>query len=382
MNVQVVTDSASSLTPEMAQAAGVTIVDLHTSEDGPEQTTAGLGALELTAAYARLLERGGDSGVVAIHISKELSATWSNANTAAGIFDGLVEVLDTDSVAMCNGFAAMKAAEVAQAGGSLEEVARAAKDLIAESSMYLYLHRLDSMRKGGRLSPGQTLLSTALAIKPILRLADGKIALAAKTRTQRKAMEKLVEIVLDVVATEARRAAAANEEPRQVRVAVQQVDAEDVAENLIASMEKRVAELHVSPQGSEPGGEASDADAALGHFAGLKSVVTRIPGDKSANPLGASDKPVKEKSLGRRAAGNKLAGSKLAGSKISGEKLAGEKSVDAKTTDAPVTDETSEDIAGAATVALPEVEFMILAASDVLAAHSGPGAIAVSTVLW
>ena len=147
-------------------------------------------------------------------------------------------------------------------------------------------------------------------------------------------------------------------------------------------MEKRVAELHVSPLGSEPGGEASDTDAALGHFAGLKSVVTRIPGDKSANPLGASDKPAKEKSLGRKAAGNKLAGSKLADSKFSGEKLAGEKSVDAKTADAPVTDETSEDAAGAAPVALPEVEFMILAASEVLAAHSGPGAIAVSTVLW
>lgn len=180
MNVQVVTDSASSLTPEMAQAAGVTIVDLHTSEDGPEQTTAGLGALELTAAYARLLERGGDSGVVAIHISKELSATWSNANTAAGIFDGLVEVLDTDSVAMCNGFAAMKAAEVAQAGGSLEEVARAAKDLIAESSMYLYLHRLDSMRKGGGSHLGK------LCCPPLWRLSRFCGSLMARSLWQQR----------------------------------------------------------------------------------------------------------------------------------------------------------------------------------------------------
>ena len=130
MTVHVVTDSSSCLTQEMADKAGVTIVDLHTSGKGAERTTAGLGALELTACYARLLERGGDDGVVAVHISKELSATWSNATTAAGIFDGLVRVLDTNSVAMTNGFAALKAAEVAREGGSLDEVAKAAQAVI------------------------------------------------------------------------------------------------------------------------------------------------------------------------------------------------------------------------------------------------------------
>jgi hypothetical protein len=56
----------------------------------------------------------------------------------------------------------------------------------------LYVHRLDAMARGGRLSTAQRLLSTALAIKPILHLAGGKIELAAKTRTQSKAMARLV----------------------------------------------------------------------------------------------------------------------------------------------------------------------------------------------
>lgn len=291
MTVHVVTDSSSCLTQEMADKAGVTIVDLHTSGKGAERTTAGLGALELTACYARLLERGGDDGVVAVHISKELSATWSNATTAAGIFDGLVRVLDTNSVAMTNGFAALKAAEVAREGGSLDEVAKAAQAVIAESNLLLYLHRLDTMRKGGRLSPGQTLLSTALAIKPILRLTEGKIALAAKTRTQHKAMEKMVDMVTEVVTDEVQRAAEAGTDPRTVKVAVQQVSAVEVAEKLVTSMRENIARTAAA---------AEDA---------------------------------------------------------------------AKEADTPASK-------------IPEVDFELMEASEVLAIHSGPGAIAVSTALW
>lgn len=291
MTVHVVTDSSSCLTQEMADKAGVTIVDLHTSGKGAERTTAGLGALELTACYARLLERGGDDGVVAVHISKELSATWSNATTAAGIFDGLVRVLDTNSVAMTNGFAALKAAEVAREGGSLDEVAKAAQAVIAESNLLLYLHRLDTMRKGGRLSPGQTLLSTALAIKPILRLTEGKIALAAKTRTQHKAMEKMVEMVTAVVTDEVQRAAETGTDPRTVKVAVQQVSAVEVAEKLVTSMRENIA---CTAAAAEDAAKESEAPAPK----------------------------------------------------------------------------------------IPEVDFELMEASEVLAIHSGPGAIAVSTVLW
>ncbi|MDC7103814.1 DegV family protein [Corynebacterium falsenii] len=206
MTVHVVTDSSSCLPQDVADKAGVTVLKLHAFEEDGEKTTAGLSSLELAAAYARLLERGGDDGVVAIHLSKELSATWSNAVSAAGVFDGLVTVVDTNNIGMVLGFAALRAAEVAQAGGSLQEVTERAQEAIAQSSLWLYVHRLDALRKGGRISAGQSLLTTALAIKPIFQLAEGKLILAAKTRTQAKAMDKLVDIVHSAVVAEAERA--------------------------------------------------------------------------------------------------------------------------------------------------------------------------------
>lgn len=166
MTVQVVTDSSSCLPETLAAEAGVTVMDLHVTGSGSDATTSGLGALELTAMYARLLERGGDDGVVAIHLSKELSATWSHAVTAAGIFDGAVKVLDTNSAGMVLGFAALRAARAAAQGGTVDEVADVARSVIQDCSLLLYVHKLDSLRRGGRLSAGQSLLTTALASKP------------------------------------------------------------------------------------------------------------------------------------------------------------------------------------------------------------------------
>lgn len=328
MTVHVVTDSSSCVPAEMAEKAGLSVLNLHTSGAGQERTTAGLGALELTATYARLLERGGDDGVVAIHISKELSATWNNAVTAAAIFDGAVRVMDTNSAGMSNGYAALKAAEVAQAGGTLEEVARAAQQTIEESNVWLYLHRLDTMRKGGRLSTGQSLLSTALAIKPILHLDEGRIALAAKTRTQGKAMEKLVEFVGGEITKEAVRAATEGTAPRTVRVALHQNEALETAEKLVAKIEARAAEIRTAASNHEGPftvpGEHGEKDAKA----------------KKHAPKASADKP------------------KDADGAQTGKNLR------------------------AADVEVPRVDITVLEVTDVLAVHTGPGAIGVATVFW
>ena len=192
MSVLVVTDSSACLPPALATEYGITVLDFHAEGEGDDETTAGLGALELTACYARLLERSGDDGVVALHISKELSGTWSSASQAAAVLDGRVEVIDTMSGGMVIGQAAIAAARCADEGGSLDECRGAAQHVIDTGQLWLFVNRLDTLARGGRLTAGQRLLSTALAIKPIMHLAGGRLELAAKTRTRSKAMERMV----------------------------------------------------------------------------------------------------------------------------------------------------------------------------------------------
>lgn len=325
MTVHVITDSSSCLPRELADAAGVTVVDLYTSGQGAEKTTAGLGALELTASYARLLERSGDEGVVALHLSKELSSTWSNAVTAAGVLEGKVRVVDTNTAGMTLGYAALEAARVARAGGSLDEVADAADRVLDTATLWLYVHKIDSLRRGGRLSTARTLLTTALAIKPILKLADGELQLAAKTRTQAKAMAKLVEMTSEVVVAEADAAAEESRKPRQMKIGIMQSEAVEPAKHLKQMIEERLAEL-----------PAELMERALKPEKSKKS--------EKADKADKADKATKA-----------------------------------------AQDATTEDAVGGAAAepkppALPEVDVELFEVSEGLAVHTGPGAIGVAMV--
>ncbi|WP_151549313.1 MULTISPECIES: DegV family protein [Corynebacterium] len=196
MTVRIVTDSTACLPPTLAEQLGITVVNIHVTHSDKDRTTAGLSALELVAAYARQLERGGDEGVLALHMSKEISSTWSAAVTAAGVFeDSRVRVLDTESLGPTIGIACIAAALKAREGADLDACYDAALEVLEHSEVWFYVHKIDELRKSGRLSAANVLFSATLAIRPLMHLKQGRIEIAAKTRTQAKALAKLAEVV-------------------------------------------------------------------------------------------------------------------------------------------------------------------------------------------
>ncbi|WP_260433262.1 DegV family protein [Corynebacterium bovis] len=344
----VVTDSASCLPRATAREHGITVLDLHTMGDGEERSTSGLGPLQLTATYARLLERGGDDGVVAVHLSKELSGTWSAAVQAAAVFDeGAVRVVDTNSAGMVLGEAALAAARAAAGGADLEECVARAQAVVARAHLWLYVHRLEALRRGGRLSAGRSLLSTALAIKPIFHLADGRLELAAKSRTQAKAFDKLVAMVAgacrDVLGDDA--------------------DAGD-GDGPVAESGAEPVEAGDSAAGGGAGagsgaGAAAGADAGAGDGAGGDAA---RPGDPATGDVvGAAEQDGDAGGAGD-AAGR-----------------APEVAVCIHQTEAA---ETAERLRRALVEALPDgVEVSVVAITPAIAVHTGPGSVAVSLVV-
>ena len=84
---------------------------------------------------------------------------------------------------------------IAMDGASLAECAELAEDTLSRSETWLYLHRIDEIRKSGRISAATAMVSVALATKPIMQIHNGRIELAIKTRTQAKAFSKLTELI-------------------------------------------------------------------------------------------------------------------------------------------------------------------------------------------
>ncbi|OZF28630.1 DegV family protein [Rhodococcus sp. 14-2483-1-2] len=218
MTVAVVTDSSSCLPATLAAERGIAMVPLHVLVDGidhregvddiPEQstsgkpvTTAGASPGELTEVYAAALERSRGAGVVALHISRGLSSTWEAARQAAEHVGSAVRVVDSASAGMGLGFAVLAAADTAAGGAELDEVYRDAVASSTASRCFIVVDRLDHLRRGGRIGAAAALLGTALAMKPVLHISDGKLVLKEKARTSSKALNKLVDAAV-VAATE------------------------------------------------------------------------------------------------------------------------------------------------------------------------------------
>lgn len=215
MPVVVVTDSSARLPANLVHRFGIRIVPLHVLVGGAdlrdgvdempadlyqrEASTAGAGPAELAAAYAEALTGSAGRGVVAVHLSADLSSTAGSAQHAAGEFGGRVAVVDSRSAGMGTGFVALAAAEAAGAGLDVEQVAARARSAVARVHAFIVVQRLENLRRSGRIGTAASWLGTALAIKPLLHLEDGKLVLAQRVRTTSKATAAMVEQVLDLV---------------------------------------------------------------------------------------------------------------------------------------------------------------------------------------
>lgn len=251
MAVVVVTDSASGLPAELAARHGIAVVPLHVLYDGydlregidpipadawksPSSSTSGASPRELQVAYEKAVGDSRGSGAVAVHISRQLSSTWDNARQAAKLVGGAVRVVDSASAGMGQGLVALAAAQAAARGAGRDDVYEVAVAAAERGSSLLVVDQLDNLRRGGRIGAAAAILGTALAIKPVLEVAAGKLVVREKLRTATKALDRLVESTAAIAGTS------------RVAVAVQHFDAADRAAAVLAQLQQRIPNITAS----------------------------------------------------------------------------------------------------------------------------------------
>jgi len=134
-------------------------------------------------------------GIVATLISSDLSGTINSALVAAEQFDRIpVRVIDSRSTTMGLGQAVLAAAKVASEGKSIDAVEQAARDVCAKVKVLFVVDTLEYLHKGGRIGGASRFLGTALGLKPLLHINDGRVDGLEKIRTKRKAVERMLEL--------------------------------------------------------------------------------------------------------------------------------------------------------------------------------------------
>ena len=139
--------------------------------------------------------------ILAVLISEKLSGTISSANQAKQSIgdDAPIEIMDSYTTAMAMGFQVLEAAKAADKGADLAECRAIVEDARTRCGVYLTVETLEFLHRGGRIGGASRFLGTALNIKPIMKVEDGKIAAVERVRTRRKALARLLDLVAEDV---------------------------------------------------------------------------------------------------------------------------------------------------------------------------------------
>lgn len=202
--VRILTDSASDILPAEAEQLGVDVIPLNvTLEDGtvlrdgvdwtPAEYYTHLAACrklpttsqpspELFEHYFQQAKDAGDE-VVGIFLSRELSGTFQCAQLAADLAN-VDNVIFVDSQSVCLGEALLVrlAVQLREGGRSASQIVAVLERAKAHLHLVAVIDDLKYLRKGGRLPAAAAIAGGMLGIKPLITIAEGKVAMAGKAR--------------------------------------------------------------------------------------------------------------------------------------------------------------------------------------------------------
>ena len=192
-NIQIITDSTAYFTKDEIKKYNIKVVPLLVhfqgqdgyegfpgefdeffgrlkgSEDFPSTSQPSVGAFE--KVFQEAIDQGKE--VVAILISSKLSGTYNSAVIGAQMTEpDKISVIDSESSVANMKHMAIQAQKMADEGKTRQEIVDYVEEQKTRMGIYLTVHTLDYLKKGGRLSTTAAFMGSVLNVKPILKLED------------------------------------------------------------------------------------------------------------------------------------------------------------------------------------------------------------------
>ena len=220
--IAVVTDSTTYLPPELAKKHNISVAPQvliwgdQTYKDGVDMqsgkfftrlkstkvmpTTSQVAVISFQEIFQDLVDKGYE--VLALLVSSKLSGTVQSALQARdmmGLARDKVNVVDSQSVAMALGFQALAVARAIEAGTSLKEAIALAEKSHEYTGVFFAVDTLEFLHRGGRIGGAQRFIGSALNLKPILAIQDGRVEGIERIRTKNKAQDRILELCVEKV---------------------------------------------------------------------------------------------------------------------------------------------------------------------------------------
>lgn len=163
-------------------------------------TTSQVTPAAMQETFQKLVDQGQD--VLGIFISSKLSGTLQSAIQAKdmmGSAGGKVTLVDSQSTAMALGFQVLAAARAMEKGADVKECATLAEKARERTGVFFAVDTLEFLHRGGRIGGAQRFIGSALNLKPILALKEGKVEGVDRIRTKSKAHDRIIELVTEQI---------------------------------------------------------------------------------------------------------------------------------------------------------------------------------------
>ncbi len=214
--VAIVTDSTAYLPEDLVKAYNITVVPLvviwgeetlfDNVDIGPNDFYERLSTAKVMPstsqptvnAFAEVFEKLHKEGydILTLVISDALSGTLDSALQAKKMFpEANIECIDSQNTSVPLEYMVLSAARAAKNGASLAECKQLAETIRKHSEVFFAVDTLEFLHRGGRIGGASRFLGTALDLKPILSLEEGKIEALERVRTSKRAHSRLIELL-------------------------------------------------------------------------------------------------------------------------------------------------------------------------------------------
>jgi DegV family protein with EDD domain len=122
----------------------------------------------------------------------------------------------------------MNAARVAVQGASLKECTRIIEHMRANSGIFFVVNTLEYLRRGGRIGGAAAFLGTALNLKPILEVRNGRVEAVERVRTWSKAVDRVLDLFVEKIGDQ-----------RPIQLASLHANAPEGAQSLLERLKER-----------------------------------------------------------------------------------------------------------------------------------------------
>ena len=224
MNYQIVSDGSCDLPRELTDRLGITVVPFYVSFDDVNYQKE-MVDIEVREFYRQMVEKKGvypkssmpsiqdyadvfkpiikaGEAVICICITTKFSGSMQSALNAKAMLleeykDAEITIIDATINTVLQGIYVLEAAALKERGASYEESVKRLEEIKSTGRIFFTVGDMSYLKHGGRIGKLTGIAGSVLGIKPLITLKQGEIFPSGITRSRKKSMDKVIELLLD-----------------------------------------------------------------------------------------------------------------------------------------------------------------------------------------